>query len=141
MTSTLHCESILALPSLAAVDLRSLSSEQRAALRAAGQDLRECERVLKKGGLNVVGEVLKAQGDFVEMTHYPHDDVFDAETHSQYYYHAHRGSALEHGHFYTFLRAGGMPVGVAPVDNTQASEPWPQGDDAICHLVAMAMDA
>lgn len=141
MISAPHHASSPALPGLEAVDLRSQSPEQRAALRAAGQDLRECERVLKKGGLNVVGEVLKAQGDFVEMTHYPRDDVFDSETHSQYYYHAHRGNALEHGHFHTFLRAGGMPVGVAPVDHAQASEPWPHGDDAISHLVAIAMDA
>jgi hypothetical protein len=63
MTSALQRESSPALPPLDAIDLRSLSPEQRAALRAAGQDLRECERVLKKGGLNVVGEVLTAQGD------------------------------------------------------------------------------
>lgn len=59
MTSALQRESSPALPPLDAIDLRSLSPEQR----AAGQDLRECERVLKKGGLNVVGEVLTAQGD------------------------------------------------------------------------------
>ncbi len=108
-------------------------------MRAAGQEVFECYRVLEKGGLNVVGEVLKGQGDFVEMEHYPRDDVFDTETHSQYYYHAHRGSDLEHGHFHTFLRAGGMPAGVAPLPNL-GSEPWPQGDDALAHLIGISMD-
>ncbi|MBK8508608.1 MAG: hypothetical protein IPL51_08090 [Candidatus Competibacteraceae bacterium] len=124
-----------------APDLQRLSPEQRDAMRAAGRELRECQRVLEKAGLNVVGELLKGQGDFVELEHYPRDDVFDAETHGQYYYHAHRGGELEHGHFHTFLRADGMPEGVAPLDDPQASEPWPQGDEALCHLVAVAMDA
>lgn len=127
--------------SIDAPDLHGLSPKKRAAMRAAGQEVFECYRVLEKGGLNVVGEVLKGQGDFVEMEHYPRDDVFDTETHGQYYYHAHRGSDLEHGHFHTFMRAGGMPAGVAPLDYPQASEPWPRDDDAICHLVAIAMDA
>ncbi|MBK8184518.1 MAG: hypothetical protein IPK63_17240 [Candidatus Competibacteraceae bacterium] len=123
-----------------APDLRGLSPEQRATLRTAGQEVQECYRVLEKAGLNVVGELLKGQGDFVEMEHYPGDDVFDPETHGQYYYHAHRGGGVEHGHFHTFLRAGGMPEGVAPLHYPQASAPWPQDDDAICHLVAIAMD-
>lgn len=127
--------------SIDAPDLLGLSPIQRATMRAAGQEVFECYRVLEKTGLNVVGEMLKGQGDFVEMEHYPRDDVFDAETHGQYYYHAHRGGDVEHGHFHTFLRAGGMPAGVAPLDDPQASEPWPQDDDAICHLVAIAMDA
>lgn len=140
-TSEGHRASTAALPLIDAVDLLALSPEQRVVMRAAGQEIRECARVLKKGGLNVVGEVLRGQGDFVEMEHYPRDDVFDAETHGQYYYHAHRGSDLEHGHFHTFLRAGGMPVGVAPVDDPQASELWPHGENAISHLIAIAMDA
>ncbi|MCU0807030.1 MAG: hypothetical protein MUC53_03475 [Candidatus Contendobacter sp.] len=124
-----------------APDLRGLSPEQRAAMRAAGQEVQACYRALEKAGLNVVGEALKGQGDFVEMEHHPRDGVFDAETRSQYYYHAHRGGDLEHGHFHAFLRAGGMPAGVAPLDDPRASEPWPRGDDAICHLVAIAIDA
>lgn len=102
--------------SIDAPDFLGLSPIQRATMRAVGQKVFECYRVLEKAGLNVVGEVLKVQGDFVEMEHYPRDDVFDAETHGQYYYHAHRGGDVEHGHFHTFLRAGGMPAGVAPLE-------------------------
>ena len=120
--------------------LATLDRAQLEAMRAAGAEVLECRRVLLKGGLNVVGEMLRGQGEFVEYDHYPADDVFDAETHAQYYYHAHRGSEGEHGHFHTFLRAAGMPPDVAPADNP-GEEPWPTGDEALSHLIAISMDA
>lgn len=81
--------------------------------------------------------MLKGQGQFVQMAHFPKGDVYDAETHAQYYYHAHREA--EHGHFHCFLRAGGMPDGVAPAEDPPARG-WPAGDKAIAHLVAISMD-
>ena len=117
----------------------ALTRVQRQAMLAAGREIGECYRVLGKCGLNIVGEVLKGQPPFVEFDHYPADDVFDEETASQYYYHAHRGG--EHGHFHTFLRARAMPAGVAPLAYPQATEPWPTGTDAHSHLVAISMDA
>lgn len=110
------------------------------AMLAAGQDILECYRVLRKAGLNIVGEVLRGQGEFIELNHYPNDDVFDSETHSQYYYHAHRGQAGEHGHFHTFVRAAGMPQGMRPIEH-RGSEPWPSGRDALSHLIGISMDA
>jgi hypothetical protein len=109
------------------------------AMRAAGREIAECQRVLEKGGLNVVGEVLRGQGKFYENSHYPDSDVFDPDTHAQYYYHAHRGLAGEHGHFHTFMRSAGMPVGATPLQLPHA-EPWPAGDEAIAHLIAISMD-
>lgn len=120
-------------------DLSALDRERLEDMRAAGLEAQECVRVLEKAGLNLVGEVLKGQGKFYEYNHYPEDDVFDAETHSQYYYHAHRGAQGEHGHFHTFLRASGMPPGVAPVPY-HGAEPWPDGDEGLSHLVAISMD-
>lgn len=120
--------------------LVELGRERLEAMRAAGEEVRECRRVLLKGGLNVVGEMLRGQGEFVEYEHYPADDVYDAETHAQYYYHAHRGSEGEHGHFHTFLRAPGMPAGVSPADNP-GMESWPAGEAALSHLIALSMDA
>jgi hypothetical protein len=117
----------------------AVPAAQRRRMLAAGAEILECYRVLRKAGLNVVGEVLRQQGQFVEYKHYPADDVFDDDTASQYYYHAHRGG--EHGHFHTFLRARGMPAGVAPLDYPQAREPWPAGADAHSHLIAISMDA
>jgi len=57
----------------------------------AGNELDNCARALTKGGINVVGEVLRGQGTFYEMDHYPEGDVYDPDHHAQYYYHAHRG--------------------------------------------------
>ncbi|MEF8731164.1 MAG: hypothetical protein V5B40_04380 [Candidatus Accumulibacter meliphilus] len=120
--------------------LDSLSPQRRASMLAAAREIRECYRVLEKGGINLVGEVLRGQGEFVELEHYPRDDVFDSQTHAQYYYHTHRDGELEHGHFHLFLRAGGMPPGCRPLDYPQASDAWPAGDEALGHLVAISMD-
>ena len=109
------------------------------AMLAAGLELQECCRVLKKGDLNLVGEVLREQGEFVEYSHYPVDDVCDEDSRAQYYYHAHRGFKGEHGHFHTFIRRPGSLIGAAPL-NFPASEPWPAGDDEIAHLIAISMD-
>ena len=126
-------------PDLAPPDLAQLSRVQLEAMRAAGAEVRECQRVLDKAGLDLVSEVLRGQGTFFELEHYPPDDVFDRDTQAQYYYHAHRG-AREHGHFHTFLRAPGMPEGVAPIVYS-GEEVWPEGDGAISHLIAISMDA
>lgn len=122
-----------------APDLTGLSCDRLREMAAAGDEILECYRVLEKARLNIVGEILRGQGTFYENDHYPSDDVFDADTHSQYYYHAHRGPAEEHGHFHTFLRAAGMPEGIVSVPYT-GTEPWPQGADALSHLIAISMD-
>ena len=121
-----------------APDLAALPRAQLEAMRAAAREILECRRVLSKGGLNIVGEVLRGQGTFYENNHYPANDVFDAQTHAQYYYHAHR--AGEHGHFHTFMRRAGMPPGIAPLDWPHA-EPWPEGGEALAHLIGISMDA
>ena len=54
-------------------------------MQAAGREVADCVRVLRKVNLNVVGEVLKGQRQFVRLIHYPKGDVFDRETHAQYY--------------------------------------------------------
>lgn len=127
------------LPALALPDLWQVPRARLEAMRAAGAEVLECQRVLDKAGLDLVSEVLRGQGTFYELEHYPSDDVFDRYTHAQYYYHAHRGAA-EHGHFHTFLRAPGMPESVAPVPYT-GEEIWPSGDESISHLIAISMDA
>jgi len=120
-------------------DLGLLSRAQLEVMRDAGVEALECLRVLDRAGMDLVSEVLRGQGTFYELEHYPADDVFDRDTHAQYYYHAHRG-AIEHGHFHTFLRAPGIPQGAAPVAYS-GEEVWPSGDEAISHLIAISMDA
>jgi len=118
-------------------DMSSLGEERLRRMLAAGEDIVECYRVLKKGGLNIVGEILKDQGTFYEWNHYPDGDTFDPDSHSQYYYHNHREG--EHGHFHVFLRQPGMPKGTKSVVNN-TDEDWPKGKDALSHLIAISMD-
>ena len=95
------------LPPLKPIDLNSLSRADLEAMDAAGEQINDCYRLLKKGSINIVGECLKDQGTFFQMEHYPQGDVYDSETFAQYYYHNHREVMDEHGHFHTFMRAGG----------------------------------
>ncbi|HYB11560.1 MAG TPA: hypothetical protein VEJ16_18020 [Alphaproteobacteria bacterium] len=111
------------------------------AMAEAGQEVERCRRVLAKSGDNIVAEVLRAQGTFYEWTHYPQGDVYDFESHAQYYYHAHPAGERpgEHGHFHAFLRQKGMPKGVRPA-LVRGFVPPPEPDEALGHLVAISMD-
>lgn len=127
-----------------APDLSLLPLPQLEAMQRAGVEMRACYHALKKSGMNIVGEVLRDtlnRGEtFYEFNHYPEDDVYDRESHAQYYYHAHRSETGEHGHFHCFLRPKGMPAGIAPI-TYPATDPWPQGDEALSHLVGIAMNS
>ena len=111
------------------------------AMAEAGRRIQECYRVLRKSSSNVVAEILRGQGDFFEWDHYPKGDVYDFETHAQYYYHAHpielRGG--EHGHFHTFLRPKGMPAGIMPAKVPDYVRPTAD-NDALSHLIGISMD-
>lgn len=121
--------------------LAACPEEELAALQAAGEELLECQRVLRKTSSNVVAEVLRHQGTFYQWNHYPKGDAIDWETHSQYYYHAHPKEERpgEHGHFHTFLRYQGMPPDAepAPLAHPQA----PSDSRVGAHLVALSMDS
>ncbi len=93
-------------------------------MAAAADEALACQRELKRAGRNIVGEILKGQGAFVQMDHYPQGDVYDSASGSQFYYHAHRRE--EHGHFHLFHRP--------PEDNRPGEVETPS------HLVAISMD-
>lgn len=119
---------------LTAPPLASLSRARQRAMLEAGLEVLECRRVLEKAGLNLVGEVLRGAGTFYEVSHYPEDDVYDRDTRSQYYYHAHRGGmAGEHGHFHAFIRDPEAIAGKGPIAAA------PEAED-ISHLIAVSMD-
>jgi hypothetical protein len=123
------------------VELADLPKERLEDMAAAGAEALEVYRLLRKSGDNVVGEVLRGQGEFYEWDHFPKGDVYDPETHSQYYYHAHpaelRGG--EHGHFHTFLRPKGMPPAIEPAPLADYAPP--EGDnDALSHLIGISTD-
>jgi hypothetical protein len=121
--------------------LEGLPVEALEAMAAAGAEVMEIHRVLAKTGDNIVGELLKHNGTFYEWDHYPPGDVYDHETHGQYYYHAHAGDQRfegEHGHFHTFVRPKGMPPGMRPARVPGFVAPA-DPNDALSHLVAVAM--
>lgn len=106
----------------------------------AGLEALECRRVLERGGINLVSELLRGQGEFVEYEHYPKDDVYDEESGGQYYYHAHRGIRGEHGHFHTFIREPGWQNAENGADGVAAAESCGDGS-SVTHLIAISMDA
>jgi len=122
-------------------NISKLADSQLQVMQQAGSDIDNCYRLLQKNEDygNVVREVLKDQGTFTEFEHYPSGDVHDKDTHSQYFYHAHRGLSGENGHFHTFLRAKGMPDHVSPEPYDGDAE-VPEGDDALSHIIAISMD-
>jgi len=119
------------------VDLKTLPGEQLRHMEEAGAKILECYRVLGKANSNVVAEVLRGQGEFYELDHYPAGDAYDPETHSQYYYHSHREQ--EHGHFHTFLREKGMPSGCRPIEQSEA-EFMNDRNGTLSHLIGISMD-
>ncbi|GAB4394930.1 MAG: hypothetical protein Tsb0032_24620 [Kiloniellaceae bacterium] len=121
--------------------LDSLSTEALQDMAEAGAEVMEVHRILAKTGDNIVGELLKNNGTFYEWDHYPPGDVYDHETHGQYYYHAHASDQRfegEHGHFHTFVRPKGMPPGIRPAKVPGYVAPE-DPNDALSHLVAIAM--
>lgn len=125
----------------AEVDPAALSTQELEAMAEAGQEVIQVHRVLAKTGDNVVGELLRAQETFYEWDHYPPGDVYDRETHSQFYYHAHAADQRfdqEHGHFHTFIRPKGMPPGMKPAEVPNFRMP-DDPNDALSHLIAVAM--
>ena len=87
---------------------------------AAAEVVAAIGTVEARGG-NLVTEALAGRA-FVAETHYPDDDVRDAATGGQYYFHAHRPGDLpwaEAGHFHSFMR---------------------EADGGLVHLIAISMD-
>lgn len=109
------------------------------AMAVAGRELLAWRQILAKTRDNVVGEVLRNESAFYVLDHYPRGDVYDPESHAQWYYHAHdkRDRPDEHGHFHTFVRGRGLPedLGLSSEMKMKAA-----ANDLVCHLVAISMD-
>ena len=121
--------------------LDRLPAATLAAMLEAGREVLEWRRILAKTGDTVVGVVLRHEGPFYLLNHYPRGDVFDPDSHAQWYYHAHDKNERpgEHGHFHTFMRGGGIPLEVEPAQ-LRDFEPQTDRHDLICHLIAVSMD-
>ncbi len=129
------------MPRTREVDLSALPKSRLEDMAAAGDEVIECCRVLARTGGNLVAELLRDVETFYEWNHYPDGDVYDSESHAQFYYHAHpqgeRGN--EHGHFHTFLRPLGMPGNVRPALVSDYEAPADDSDE-LSHLCAISMD-
>jgi len=126
-------------PKLPEINLDSLSLPALQMMKDGGDQVNFALQSLKKGGVNIVGECLKNQGTFFELEHYPKGDVYDSDSYVQYYYHAHREDRVEHGHFHTFMRGGGIPSSIKPVDY-DGDIVWPTGADAVSHIICISMN-
>ena len=121
-------------PSRTPFNLRStpLDDEQLARIQRGGDQLLDAILALQKKQHSVLSYLLPQRRAFTLWDHYPAGEVTDTATACQYYYHAHRTSAKEHGHFHLFglLNADGSPR--AP------GSKWAE-DEAPSHLIAISM--
>jgi hypothetical protein len=133
-----------------------VSPSEVAPMQAAAAVVAACHRALAARGGGILTEIGAEEGALVDWQRYPGGEVYDPQTHVQYFYHAHPAAdraVHEHGHFHTFLRAEGMPLGVAPLVLPEtavadAARPTPQAAplkhgarDEVSHLVAIALDS
>lgn len=109
-------------------------------MAAAGAETQACQRELEEAGSNVVRELLRGQRSLRDWEHYPDGDVYDRESHAQYYFHAHPKDErpAEYGHFHTFLRQQGMPAGTRPAE--AAGDAGLDDGEALSHIIAISVD-
>jgi len=81
---------------------------------------------------NAVLEALGHVDVMIAEQHYPPRDISDPQSHAQLFYHAHRNSP-EHGHFHTFIRRDGIPLGQRALRRA--------GSEGGAHLIAVSMNA
>lgn len=108
----------------------------------AAREVTLCQRVMAKTGDNVLTLLVGAQSPVGDLRHYPPTDVYDAEYHAQYYFHAHPANSQpmgEAGHFHTFMRPFGMPPGVTPLAPPPNLDD-PDGNGALSHLIGIAVN-
>lgn len=132
-----------------------LSRAEIEQMTAAAAVIRSCRQELAARGTDLVAETTTGAAAISEWQHYPDEEVYDPKSHAQFFFHAHAANgrpAREHGHFHTFLRADGMPVGVTPLllpEIAVADVPSlpPQAPplkrgmrDEVSHLIAIAVD-
>lgn len=134
-------------------DLR-VGPAELARMHAAAAVVDDCRRALHAAAGGILGRIAADHAALEAWRHYPIGEVYDPKSHAQYFYHAHPAAGRlerEHGHFHTFLRAAGMPSGVAPLVLPEAAvaaaPPPPQAAplehgmrDGVSHLVALALD-
>lgn len=117
------------------------------------QEIAFCEKILAKGGRNVVTETLKDVDQPATYEHYPTGEVFDPDSGAQWFYHSHAigEPGGEHGHFHCFVRplgaggpihhlaaigvdAHGRPVRLFTVNQWVVGDTWLDAESTIALL-------
>jgi hypothetical protein len=123
-------------------DAAALSPEMLSRMATAAETVVDCMRELHESGSNLVVESLRGREEFVEWEHCPHDDVRDADTHAQFFLHAHAPDDQDrpdYAHFHTFMGAAGMPPGVRPAKLDGSGSRSAEDSAAMSHLVVISM--
>ncbi len=118
-----------------------MNDDQKELLQEATLEVVDAMRVLQKSGSDLVKEALGGR-EFTQWEHYPEKGVYDPETHSQYYFHAHEPSREEwtdFGHFHVFMRKPGINDALKPIDTDTADLPAEQVAEA-AHLIGISLD-
>jgi hypothetical protein len=126
-----------------------------AAMRTAAAAIEHIHTSLAGVRNGILAALAPGAETWADWRHFPPGDVYDPRSHAQYFYHVHppgRREAREHGHFHTFMRAEGMPVGMAafvlpelavadaPPSVPQAAPVKRGSRDEVSHLIAIAID-
>jgi hypothetical protein len=136
----------------------------------AAATIRDIRRALAERSSSIPAEALAGAAAAEPWRRYPAGEVYDPASHAQYFFHSHPAAKLpaprrerrrtaaapvraraEFGHFHLFLRAEGMPRGLAPLllpETVIANVPTPPQaaplrrgrSDRVAHLVAVAVD-
>lgn len=113
-------------------DQLDYDAAQLESMRRGGEELLDATLALQVRKHTVLSKLAPKSGVFTLWEHYPTNDVTDSSSACQYYYHSHRTSEHEHGHFHLFglLQADGSP--------RAGNTPWSQAE-APTHLIAISM--
>ena len=122
---------------------------------AAAAIMRNCRRDFTAANTDPVAEATAHSATICAWQHYPEGEVYDPNSHAQFFFHAHPNDGRqgpERGHFHTFMRAEGMPSGAAPMllpelAVADLTAPPPQAAprkrgtrDEVSHLIAIAVN-
>jgi uncharacterized protein DUF6969 len=116
----------------------NLSKDTLRRMADAGVKVVDLIRDLHAEGSDPVTEILRGSGEFTEWEHYPPDDVYDPNSHAQYYFHAHPPDDRDdpdYGHFHTFMRTEGMH-GRVPLTGARDAK---AEINPLSHLIAISM--
>jgi len=82
--------------------LSDLTEDQLRGMAKAADEVDECVTSARKNGRNMVHEITDGGKGIRTKTNYPSKGVTDFDRGSHFYFHIHRDSTKEYGHFHTF---------------------------------------